>query len=226
MNAGVLTNHTTTHDILSVVARGAEALQQLGMQPEDVRFFAEVCAIQAARHSAHSGSRAGHPASNLVPSASTDNSSPSASPSEAALLMNTRDPCTHSLQDPGTLCVTGRCVGSSSCSTAQPLGLEQPLAGKGAQSNLALAGIRESLGQAIGTVAEFLLHAVLPMQPGTLQTSYAVSALSFISTADAAQDGHCSAFQAPLERLSSGDCQNTANLRRPHILLLSCRFSQ
>ena len=182
------------------------------MQPEDVRFFAEVCAIQAAGQSAHSSSTEGHPASSLVHSASTSNSTPSASPTEAALLMSTRDPGSHSLQDSGRPCFKGRCLSSSGCSTAQPAGLEQSWGGKGAQSHLALADSCKSLGQAVGKVVDFLLHAVLPMQLGALQTSYAVSALSFISTAEAAQDRHCSAFQAALERLSSGDCQKHANL--------------
>jgi hypothetical protein len=209
-HAGTLIDHKTTDDILTVVAGGAEALQQLGMQQEDVRFFAEVCAIQAAGQSAHSSSTEGHPASSLVHSASTLNSTPSASPTEAAL-PSTRDPCSHSVRNSGRPCIKGRCLGSSGCSTAQPVGLEQSRGGKGAQSHLALADSCKSLGQAVGRVVDFLLHAVLPMQLGTLQTSYAVSALSFISTAVAAQDTQCSAFQAALERLSSGDCQKPAN---------------
>ena len=211
-HAGTLTDHKTTDDILTVVAGGAEALHQLGMQPEDVRFLAEVCAIQAAGQSAHNSSTEGRPASSLVHSASTLNSIPSASPTEAALLMSTRDPCSHSLRSVGRPCIKGRCLGSGGCSTAQPVGLEQSRGGEGAQGHFALADSCKSLGQAVGRVVEFLLHAVLPMQLGALQTSYAVSALSFISTAAAAQDRHCSAFQAALERLSSGDCQKPAHL--------------
>jgi len=71
-------------------------------------------------------------------------------------------------------------------------------------SALENAASRDSLKQALAAVGDFLLHGVLCMQPGALQTSYAVSALSFINAVQAARLGPCCAFVPILERLSSG----------------------
>ncbi len=62
----------------------------------------------------------------------------------------------------------------------------------------------DSLASALTAVVDFLLHGVLSMQPGLLQSSYAGSALSFITAVQAACLGECEAMGSILDRLSSG----------------------
>ena len=73
-------------------------------------------------------------------------------------------------------------------------------------SHSALESARDcdSLASALAAVVHFMLHGVLSMQPGLLQTSYAGSALSFITAVQAAWPGESCALGPILDRLSSG----------------------
>ena len=62
----------------------------------------------------------------------------------------------------------------------------------------------DSLASALAAVVHFMLHGVLSMQPDLLQSSYAGSALSFITAVQAAWPGESSALGPILDRLSSG----------------------
>ena len=92
----------------------------------------------------------------------------------------------------------------NSSSTAQHAANGNALAEDLPHSALENAASYDSLSHALAAVGHFLLHGVLCMQPGALQTSYVVSALSFINAVQPAQLGPWCAFGPILERLSSG----------------------
>lgn len=219
--------HKHISGILNTVAKESGALVQLGLQSEDIRFYADVRAIQLSS-SAQRASSSGcaqqpepqhhkalgtadgdqmHPASACVTEPSVksqivlnprlSNSSPGAAP-EALQPATLND----SLSKPSA---TARSGTSTWHEDAGLLLASNPSAGGLQGSQLAHSASSNSLDQALAAVVDFLLDNVLSMQPSRLQTAYAVSALTFVNAAQAAQQGPCTAFQATVDRLSSGD---------------------
>ena len=178
-----ITHHKHLAELLKSVAAETEALEHSGLQASHLRFLAEVRAMQLAASNAQVSSTAdlaGQPARTQTPHNA-----------DAA----SHDPILH-----------------SGASHAGPYTSESAI--RRVSSGLTAEGFLISLlegtpghnriASALTAVVSFLLHGVLSMQPGSLQSSYATSALSFISAVHAAWPGEFGALGPILEILLEG----------------------
>ncbi|CAL5222225.1 g4558 [Coccomyxa viridis] len=199
-----VTHHRHLADLLRSVAAETAALERSGLREEELRFLAEVRATQLAGLSVHSGT-----AADLTEQASE------------AQTPHADDAASHGLISCSTApqAATGECA----CSYQQHTGTSHDSAHSSAisdgaaehvlgcqaleqRSDSTLGSKRDcdSLASALTAVVDFLLHGVLSMQPSLLQSSYAGSALSFITAVQAACPGECKAMGSILDLLSSG----------------------
>ena len=186
------------------MAAETAGLERSGLQEEDIRFVAEVRAMQLAALSVPSNRAAD--LTEQLPETQTPHTDDAASHGlisrsrapQAAMEQRTcsyqryTDACHESAHSPA--------IGESAAQHAYH-GQAFVLRSRNA---LESACESDSVAGALTAVVNFLLHGVLSMQPGLLQTSYAGSALSFITAVQAAWPGDSEALRPILDHLSSG----------------------
>ena len=201
-----VTHHKHLAELLKSVAAETAALEHSSLQEEDVRFLAEVRAMQmAAASSAQVNSTAnlaGQPAGTQTPHSVDVASHGAILCSRCSQAATGESPCSY-LQHPNEPHGTpqGSVIHRSAAQHAHSDGASAEGLPRSTLDHAPGCGGSAS---ALTAVVDFLLHGVLSMQPGLLQTSYAGSALSYINAVQAAWTAECCALGPILDRLSSG----------------------
>lgn len=211
-----IAHHRHLADLLMSAAAESAALLELGgLQEKDIRFLAEVRAMQLAKPGAQGSSKAGLARQRGTTSLCTQTPDSVDAASHGLILCSTAShtangKCTRSYQQhPGEPHGTAQ---GSVCQTAA----QRTLCGQASEprphSALEHAHSCGSLASALTAVVDFLVHGVLSMQSCSLQSSYAGSALSFIHAAQAAWPGESYTLSSILDHLSSGPSEDSSTL--------------
>ena len=186
--------------LLQSVAAEAATLEHSGLQEEDIAFAAEVCAMQLTIWG-KKGSLAGQPAKAQAPNsvlAATGSPTLSCKATSASMVE------TPSRQQPSNKPKAAACSLGISTSTAQQLSPSQICNNQLPHRAADHTQECDSLARALAAAVGFLLHGVLCMQAGMLQTLYAERVFSLINALQNAWPGEPGALEPVLDHLASG----------------------